>query len=131
MALLDDVGVYLAAQGVGTQGTDIFIGKMPDTPDTCIGLFEYGGQEGDYTMGATVSARMERPNFQAVVRAAGYSAARTKVQSVYTTLDAVAEQDLSSKRYHRISAKAPPIYLGRDKSNRPQFSCNFGVIKDV
>lgn len=131
MAFLDDIGTFLQTQNVGTLGTSLFIGLLPDTPDTCVAVFEYGGEEGIYTMGATKSVRMERPKLQVLVRAAAYSTARTKVQDAYAALDTIAEQDLSGKRYHRVAAMAPPIYLGRDESNRPRFSCNFRVLKDV
>lgn len=131
MATLDEIGTYLQTSGIGTLGSSLFIGMLPQTPDTCVAIYEYGGSVGTYTMGSTVSARLEYPRIQAIARAASYSTARAKIQSVYTTLDAVAETDLSSKRYHRIRAATPPIYIGKDESNRPMFSCNFETMKDV
>jgi len=38
--MLMEIGAYLATKSIGTVGTDIFLGWMPDQPDNCIALFE-------------------------------------------------------------------------------------------
>ena len=47
MAFLDDIGTHLAAATIPaadlTLGTNLFLGRRPDTPDTCVALYETGG----------------------------------------------------------------------------------------
>lgn len=39
MALIDDVVAYLAAQGLGVYGQDLFVDAIPDEPDDVVGLY--------------------------------------------------------------------------------------------
>lgn len=132
MALLDEIGTYLQTGGIGTLGTNLFLSMLPDSPDVCVVVHEYGGSDGEYVFGAT-GAQVERPRFQVMARAAAddYASARTKIQSVYTLLDAVVETSLSGKRYHRIRALAPPFFVERDDQRRPLLVCNFEAEKAV
>lgn len=132
MALLPEIGTHLQTGGIGTLGTNLFLGMMPDTPDACVAVYEYPGGQGEYVLGTSMT-QIERPKFQVMARAAedDYASARSKIQDVYTLLDAVVETDLSSKRYHRISAIAPPFFVERDSKKRPLMVCNFQAEKAV
>lgn len=120
----------MAANGIGTLNTDMFLGLLPDTPAACVSIHEYAGRMGVYTMGSG-GAHLERPRFQVMARAANYATARTKIQDAYVLLDAVLDATLSGKRYLRIQALAPPFFVQRDTGNRPMFVCNFEVMKAV
>jgi hypothetical protein len=41
--ILEAVGNYLVAQGQGTLGTDLFLSRMPETPDACVCIYEGEG----------------------------------------------------------------------------------------
>jgi hypothetical protein len=56
MAILDALGAYLQTQGQGTLATDIFLARMPDTPDACVTLYENQGVGPDHTFGSSVKA---------------------------------------------------------------------------
>lgn len=124
------MGAYLQTQGIGTLGTDLFVGLLPDTPDAAVSLFEYGGASPVHSLGSG-GAKFERPRVQVVVRAATYTAARTKIESVYTTLEQLANITLSSVRYLMVEAVQSPAFLERDVNNRVTMVCNFQVYKEL
>lgn len=122
--LLDDIAAYLEDQSVGTVGTDIFMGTMPDTPDSCIALYEYAGEPPEQI------GNIERPGLQVRVRDPSYSAGRAKIESVVNALAGLYEQVLSGHRYLYIRAQQSPEAMGRDQSGREEFVVNFIVIKE-
>lgn len=128
--LLDELSAYLQAQGIGTAGTDLFSGILPDVPDACVSLHEYGGVGPVHTLGGG-NAKYERPRVQVVVRATTYSAARTKIETIYKLLDKLANTTLSSVRYLSIDAVHSPAFMERDANNRVKMFVNFQIHKEL
>jgi len=122
--VLTEIGAYLATQNVGTVGTDIFFGLMPDQPDNCIALFEYAGSPPDLHWNG------EYPGLQVRVRDKSYAAARTKIGEAMTALHGLHEQTLSGTRYLLIKARGSPEILKRDNNNRVELFVNFEIIKE-
>ena len=122
--MLTEIGAYLATQNVGTVGTDIFLGLMPDQPDNCIALFEYSGSPPDLHWNG------EYPGLQVRVRNKSYAAARTKIGEVMEKLHGLHEQTLSGTRYLLIKARGSPEILKRDNNNRVELFVNFEIIKE-
>jgi len=122
--MLSDIGNYLQAQGIGTLGTNIFLGLMPDQPDNCVALFEYAGSPPD------LHWEGEYPGLQVRVRNKGYAAARTKIGEVMEKLHGLHEQTLSGTRYLLIKARGSPEVLKRDANNRVELFVNFEIIKE-
>ena len=122
--MLSDISTYLKNQGVGTPGTDMFLGLMPDQPDNCIALFEYAGSPPDLHWNG------EYPGLQVRVRNKSYAAARTKIGEVAKKLHGLHEQTLSDTRYLLIRARGAPEVLKRDASNRVELFVNFEIIKE-
>ena len=122
--MLTEIGAYLATQNVGTVGTDIFLGLMPDQPDNCIALFEYAGSPPDLHWPG------EYPGLQVRVRNKSYAAARTKIGEAMTALHGLHEQTLSGTRYLLIKARGSPEVLKRDNNNRVELFVNFEIIKE-
>jgi hypothetical protein len=122
--MLNDIGTYLQDQGVGTVGTDIFLGLMPDQPDNCIALFEYAGSPPDLHWNG------EYPGLQVRVRNKSYAAARTKIGEAMIALHGLHEQTLSGTRYLLIRARGSPEVLKRDANNRVELFVNFEIIKE-
>ena len=123
--MLSDIGTYLAGKGIGTLGTDIFLGQMPDKPDNGVALFEYAGYPPDLHWAG------EYPGLQVRARNTSYDAARTKLASVITELHGLCEQTLSGTRYLLIKAKGSPEILKRDENNRIELFVNFDIIKEA
>jgi len=130
MALLDDLGTYLATQvGTLTLGTNLYLGRMPDEPDTCVALYEYGGDAPVNVMGGDSMPPVEQPRIQILTRASGYSSARTLALECWTAVEAVLNESLSGTLYHRVSANQSPFPLERDSRDRVLFAQNFRVQK--
>ena len=65
MALLPDVGAYLAAAGLSlTVGTNLFYGRLPDTPDKCVAIYETGGAAPVDTMSDNTEPIVVQPRLQ-------------------------------------------------------------------
>ena len=122
--MLKEIGTYLATKSIGTVGTDIFLGLMPDQPDNCIALFEYAGSPPDLHWDG------EYPGLQVRVRNKSYAAARTKIGEVMEKLHGLHEQTLSDTRYLLIKARGSPEVLKRDNNNRVELFVNFEIIKE-
>lgn len=122
--MLTEIGAYLATKNVGTVGTDIFLGLMPDQPDNCIALFEYAGSPPD------LHWKGEYPGLQVRVRNKSYAAGRAKIEEVVTELHGAHELTLNGTRYLLIKARGSPEVLKRDASNRVELFVNFEIIKE-
>jgi len=122
--VLSEIGAYLATKSIGTVGTDIFLGLMPDQPDNCVALYEYAGSPPDLHWNG------EYPGLQVRVRNKSYAAARTKIGEVMEKLHGLHEQTLSGTRYLLIKARGSPEVLKRDNNNRVELFVNFEIIKE-
>ena len=122
--MLSDIGNYLQAQGIGTLGTNIFLGLMPDQPDNCVALFEYAGSPPD------LHWEGEYPGLQVRVRNKGYAAAREKIEEVVTELHGAHELTLNGTRYRVIKVRGSPEVLKRDANNRVELFVNFEIITE-
>ena len=132
MALLTDVGAYLDAQVSAASlaaGTNLFYGRLPDAPDTCVALYETGGGVPDDTMGNSSAPVFENPRVQIVVRADDYATAATLIGDCWDKLQLISNETLSSTYYARISAVQSPFALERDSQDRMVMACNFQIIK--
>jgi len=122
--VLREIGAYLATKSIGTVGTDIFLGLMPDQPDNCIALFEYAGSPPDLHWAG------EYPGLQVRVRNKSYAAGRAKIEEVVKELHGAHELTLNGTRYLLIKARGSPEVLKRDNNNRVELFVNFEIIKE-
>lgn len=128
--VLAELVTYLATQSIGTAATDLFYGLMPESPDACVVLYEYGGMPNEPDLG-TPNTRLEFPRVQVVTRGVknDYDGPRLKAQDVVTALTKIANQTLSGVSYKAVQAIQPPFFLRRDDNFRVEFACNFQVTK--
>lgn len=122
--MLEAISKYLEEEDVGTAGVDIFLGLIPDKPDSCVALFEYAGGPPDLHWPG------EYPGLQVRVRSTSYSGGRAKIGEIVDLLHGLHEQELSGTRYLLIKARGSPEVLKRDGSNRIEFLVNFEIIKE-
>lgn len=136
--MLDEVGAYLAAQGVGTVKTTsndpawpIYLGGMfPGDRDDAITLAEGPGEPPLDEMGSTVGAvAAEAPSLVVQVRSASYQTARSKAEAAWTKLHKYSGT-LSGVRYLLIEARQSPFPVGRDEDGRWIIGCNYSVAKE-
>ena len=132
MSLLSDVGTYLNAASISTQdltlGTNLFLGRLPDSPDTCVGLIQTGGLAPTDTYGTSFPP-LETQGLQTLVRAASYATGEALAVDVFKSLLSVENETLTSTLYLKIEANQSPFALERDEQERVVMSCNFNVVK--
>lgn len=127
--MADDVAEYLEDQAVGTVGTSIFVGHMPDAPSDCIAVIQSGGESPE--MAGPISGQIERPRLIVRVRNTSYASGASKANDVLKALHTAGEVSLSGHRYLFIRAVGSVNQLGRDHENRSLFSLDFVVTKEM
>ena len=132
MAFLPEIGTYLAANVTDTTltlGTNLFLGRLPETPDTCVALIETAGLIGVEAMGGSSLPAYTRPRAQVLVRANAYSDASSLAEDIYKQMQEVDNESLSGVYYLRANGMQPPFYLERDEQERALFSCNYQTLR--
>jgi Bacteriophage minor capsid protein len=122
--VLDDLGAYLEAHGVGVLGTTLFKGGIPvDAPevvmqDTLVALVETPGLPPVHTLDF---ARYEQPVVQVIARGAPYqyAACRLQAQAAFDALDGLANVTLGTGVYLWVIALQSPWWLRTDDFARP------------
>jgi hypothetical protein len=122
--ILDEVGAFLEAEGVGIIGQTLFLGSMPqDEPgtgsqDAIMAVIEIPSRP---VLRNHDKALLELPRLQIQTRGAPYSypVARQKAQDAWEALEAVTNQVLSGVTYLRIETQRSPYWLRTDDMNRP------------
>ncbi len=128
MAFLPEIGTYLAATVSHTSltlGTNLFLGRLPDTPDTCVALFETGGLTPAETMGGSTLPAYTQPRTQILVRAADYATASALAEDCFKKMTLIDNEALSGVKYLRAAGVQSPFYLERDGQERVVFVCNY------
>jgi hypothetical protein len=123
----------LVAQGVGTFGTDIFIGAkavIPAGAGPYLSLIDTGGSGSAKTQTDTAT---ERPTLQIVTRATDTVVARAKLVAAYAALggaNGLYNVTLSGTFYLSITARqSVPVEISTDATARAMFSMNFDAEK--
>lgn len=130
--LLVELGDYLSTNGVGTVGTDLFLGFMPDTPNGCVALYETGGLGPARAMrGSAGQPVAERPRVQVVARSTSYASARAKARDAYLLLEGLGDVTLNGVQYKWVGAVQEPFMMGRDELGRVSIAANYDVVKSL
>lgn len=126
MTILEAVGDYLQAQAQGTLGTNLFLAVMPESPDSCVCVFETAGFAPQFTMGPAAVA-VDQPGLQVICRAVrgDYPAARDKADAIRLLLGALLDTTVSGVNIMRIAPEGAVLPMGEDENGRPMVSVNF------
>ncbi len=131
MAMLDDIGALLVANGLGTLGTNLFLSLLPaNVADASVVITETGGSGPGYVH-ETAQASTESPSFQVIVRDNDYGNARSKADSIWKLLSRQRNTLLSGSKYLSIRPIQSPFPLGKDENERLQIIANYAVVKEV
>ncbi|HOR28364.1 MAG TPA: minor capsid protein [Candidatus Sumerlaeota bacterium] len=113
------VAEILDAKGVGTEGTDLFYGFQPDSPDECIACFEGAGRD------ANPKWALDFPGVTVIVRSdrGDYDGGWTLAQGVKDTLLGIDP----GATVRGITMRGDIIALGPDENERFEWSLNFAL----
>ena len=126
MTILESVGDFLASNGQGTLGTNLFLSLMPDTPDACVSVYEDEGGEPMVSLGGS-GLQLDQPNIQVIVRGArdDYPGTRDKANAIRLLLGALTDQTISGVRILSMTPLGSVLPMGVDDKHRPMVSANF------
>lgn len=118
----------LVSAGIGTfassSGWGIFIGKIPQKPETAIAVITTGGET------SNPKYLLDYPSIQVLIRGAknGYSAAYTKALAIKNTLLGLSSQTVNGDLWVQVNMIGDIASLGFDENDCPMFSANFALI---
>lgn len=131
--VLEALGAYIDTNRADlTIGTNLFLSKMPDTPDVCVCIYEYQGSAPVMTFGST-PIEIDRPSVQISVRAArdDYATARDLAQALRTLVSGIVNVTSSNVVLKRIEPTGSFYPLSVDQLERPRvvfnMDCHVGV----
>jgi hypothetical protein len=131
--VLEALGTYIDTnRGDLTIGTNLFLSKMPDTPDVCVCIYENQGNGPLMTFGAT-AIQLDRPSVQISVRAArdDYATARDLAQALRTLVAGIVNVTSSGVVVLRVEPTGSFYSLSVDQLERPRvvfnLDCHVGV----
>jgi hypothetical protein len=132
VAFLPEIGTYLVSTVTAQTlvlGTNLFLGRLPDTPDICVAVIETAGQSAVDAMGGSTLPAYTRPRAQVLVRAVSYSDASALAEDIFKQIQKIDNESLSGVRYLRANGMQSPFYLERDMEERAVFSCNYQTLR--
>lgn len=130
MTILEAVGDYLAANGHGTLGTNLFLAVMPDAPDVTVCVYETAGVGGPvFTLGDG-GIVADRPGLQVICRGerGDYPTPRDRAEAIRALLSAVTDVTVSGVNIMRIQPSGSLLPMGEDELGRPMVSVNFDCM---
>jgi hypothetical protein len=131
VGLIESVGQFIEDEGLGVQGTDLFIGDMPqNAPEIATAVVETSGTTPAFAHDID-GVNYEQPTFQVYTRAEVYSVARSLAESIWVALNKQVNVTLSGSFFMRIAAQQSPFSLGRDDNHRAQIVCNYSARKGL
>ena len=127
--ILEAIGDYLVTSSQGTLGTDLFLAVMPESPDSCVAVYENAGGQPDFTMGSNPWA-IDRPQIQVIVRSSrsDYPGARNKAETIRALLGSLTDVSISGINIMRVESSSSVIPMGEDDNLRPMISMNFACM---
>ena len=116
LLVLSDSGLDLI------QGTDLFIGQEPESPNECATIYDRPGFAPE-----NIVETYDKPGFMIRIRGEknDYIGAYKIAQDIKAYLHKIANQTVNSTRYIGIWAEGDANLIGYDDNNRPVFTLNF------
>jgi len=126
MSWIESVASYLESQSLGTRGTSLFIGSMPDTTVLSTVLTENSGSV--IETGKTGIALFQ-PQLQIRVRGVkeDFINPHTRILTIQSNLASLSDQTISGVRFLRFKPTSTVLSMGQDSNLRWEFTVNFEV----
>jgi len=125
MSMISEIAEYLAGQGVGTEGTNLFHAYLPDNATLPVVLVRD-------TQGPTPDPYIpdiRTPTFQIFIRSADYDTGNSKLSTIRGLLQRKLMTTLvdSGILFRKIVANSEGGYLEKNESGQHEFSMNFSA----
>lgn len=118
---LRNIASKIATEGLGVEGSSLFIGTFPAEVSQGVLLRQFGGDvDGELT-------GIRHLKFQAAIRAQTYPAAETLSDQVFQALNLRNLTILSAYFYH-VLPEHEPAFMGADQGGLYHFVINFDAI---
>ena len=126
MTWIESVSTYLQSQSLGTEGTSLFIGMMPDTAVLTTLLTENSGEIIETNQSGIA---LYQPQLQVRVRGVkeDFTTPHARILTVQDTLAGLGDSTLSGVRILSIRPTSTVLSLGQDTNLRWEFTANFEV----
>jgi hypothetical protein len=126
MTWIVSIADYLQTQNLGTKGTNLFIGVLPETNSMVTVLNEFNG---DIIETNKVGIALYQPSLQVRVRGMpeDYATPKTRIAAIQTALAALPDASYTGIRILRVRPQGTILALGQDNNMRYEFSANFQV----
>jgi hypothetical protein len=114
-----------------TLGGNLFLGQMPNAPDLCLAIVEYGGGPPTMTFGGG-NVVVERPRLQVSARGAAnsYRSARGLLAPARAALIRAETGTYDGLRVLRWNPITSLMSLAADENDRPRIVFNIEVLHD-
>lgn len=113
-----DIAQLLEDDTIGTQGTDLFINFMPDTPYDCIVVYDTGGLEDNSRIAINYQTIMIK------VRNKSQETAYSIIDDIRLALQSRGTETINLNEYFAFWISTPPTFIERDTNNNSVFSMN-------
>lgn len=124
MSLANDVATYIDSNTSLTAGTNLFIGRQPSSPTTCVVVYETGGSQPD----GDAPTQLETPTFQILIRSSDYATGRTYLDTMRSLFHKLIETDVGSTHFLNCFAVSEGGHIGQDDAGADEFSINFMAL---
>lgn len=122
MTLLEELSQLLEDLDLGTYPGNIFLTKMPSTPDSCLVVSRYGGRE------SSLADDYDEPSIQIRVRgpATDVRVAEQLAERVYDALHGLGSRTLAGGTWLQlmVGIQSGPIPIGQDSNGRTEYTVN-------
>lgn len=126
MIWLEAISTHIQSNSLGTKGTNLFIGQLPDISGISTVLTQYDGSVQEVFDGGT---NVEMPSLQIRVRGTRdeYVNTLTRCADIRDLLIGVTNETINGVNFLRIKPNGTINSLGLDENRRYQFTANFEV----
>lgn len=120
------VANFIESNSLGTKGTNLFIGFVPDADGLVIGLSEYDGNIRE-TQGQALA--VQQPSLQVMVSGDkfDYVTPKTRLEAIQTLLANLNDSTLSGVHFLSIRPNGTINALGQNDNQSFEFTANFEV----
>ncbi len=120
---------YLESKGLGTVGSDIFVERLPESPDRAIAVLRYSGRAPVTVLSGSIV--IEQPSIQVLVRSPSFAESANLIYQIRDLFTSIHNTNLENLYILGVLALGSPAVLERDVNNRVIMFCNFDTAYTI